>query len=275
MNGTLEITSVVHCINICSYCPQSLLKAKYKHESRRMTLETFKTCLDKVPITVTIDFSGYAEPFLNQQAPQMMRYAIENGYSVRLFSTLVGLSMQGLESLKGLKFHSVHLHLPDNDGHLKCDVDEKYLAVANRFKELIQIDGSHVYGVLHEKLVPIFPGTVSKKLHNEHLHTRANNVQTTKIELKAHNYLAGNIGCDVIRRKGGDILDHNVLLPNGDVTICCMDYGLEHKIGNLLTDKYEDLHASEGYKYLIEGLKADCSYDILCRTCSESYPKNG
>ena len=36
-------------------------------------------------------------------------------------------------------------------------------------------------------------------------------------------------------------LYHNVLLPNGDVSLCCMDYGLDHVIGNLNTQSYEQV----------------------------------
>jgi len=32
-----------------------------------------------------------------------------------------------------------------------------------------------------------------------------------------------------------------VLLPNGDVSLCCMDYGLDHIIGNLHKQTYEDV----------------------------------
>ena len=36
-------------------------------------------------------------------------------------------------------------------------------------------------------------------------------------------------------------LYHNVCLPNGDVSLCCMDYGLKYIIGNLLTQEYDDI----------------------------------
>jgi len=36
-------------------------------------------------------------------------------------------------------------------------------------------------------------------------------------------------------------LYHNVMLPNGDVSLCCMDYGLEHILGNILEQEYEDI----------------------------------
>jgi hypothetical protein len=29
-------------------------------------------------------------------------------------------------------------------------------------------------------------------------------------------------------------LESNILLPNGDLLICCMDYGMEYVFGNLL-----------------------------------------
>jgi hypothetical protein len=35
--------------------------------------------------------------------------------------------------------------------------------------------------------------------------------------------------------------DQNVLLPNGDVVLCCMDYGLRHVLGNLLRQEYHEL----------------------------------
>lgn len=271
MPAYLEITTVVHCVNVCCYCPQTLLIAKYNNiPEKRMSLETFKTCIDKIPKDVIIDFSGYAEPFLNQKAPEMMIYAIEKGHKVRLFTTLVGLTLESLDKISNLNFSFVDVHLPDDDGLLKCDVDDKYMEVAHKFKEKMKINNSHVYGKPHHKLQPLFPNMRVMQASTQDLHTRANNVNTSAIEIKKHDYITGNIDCDVIRREGGSLLNHNVLLPNGDIMMCCMDYGLEHKFGNLLRDSYEDLFKSDGYNYVREGLKDNSAYDILCRTCKEA-----
>ena len=48
----------------------------------------------------------------------------------------------------------------------------------------------------------------------------------------------------------------NVMLPNGDVVLCCQDYGLKHKIGNLLETNYNELKRSGNYE--------------LCFSCSLS-----
>ena len=41
-------------------------------------------------------------------------------------------------------------------------------------------------------------------------------------------------GCD-------ERMYHNVCLPNGDIALCCMDYGLEHIVGNIFESTYEEV----------------------------------
>ena len=44
---------------------------------------------------------------------------------------------------------------------------------------------------------------------------------------------------------GGSKLNHSVLLPNGDVVLCCMDYSIKHKVGNLLEQEYCEIFSSK------------------------------
>ena len=69
---------------------------------------------------------------------------------------------------------------------------------------------------------------------------------------------SGKLRCDRIYQ--------NVLLPNGDVVLCCMDWSAEYVLGNLKRDQFEDLYRSETFRRVLRGLK-DPSVDILCRTC--------
>jgi len=45
-------------------------------------------------------------------------------------------------------------------------------------------------------------------------------------------------------------LYHNVMLPNGDISLCCMDYGLDQILGNLYEKSYESIipNAMQTYK---------------------------
>jgi hypothetical protein len=45
-----------------------------------------------------------------------------------------------------------------------------------------------------------------------------------------------NMTCNCI-----ETLYHNVLLPDGRVSLCCMDYGLEQILGNLFEQEYDDI----------------------------------
>ena len=103
------------------------------------------------------------------------------------------------------------------------------------------------------------------------VHTRANNVKQEKIAVPHIARHEGKIECDVVLRRNNGVktLDFNVLLPNGNVTLCCMDYGLKHILGNLVTDSYESLFTGEEYKRIQAGL-LDGDLDILCRTCKEA-----
>ncbi|WP_312010434.1 SPASM domain-containing protein [Bradyrhizobium cenepequi] len=64
----------------------------------------------------------------------------------------------------------------------------------------------------------------------------------------------------------------NVLLPNGDVTLCCMDFERRHVLGNLLRDEYEDLFEGPGFRQIVDRMNG-ASGSLLCRMCERATPK--
>src|SRR5262249_22975036 len=65
--------------------------------------------------------------------------------------------------------------------------------------------------------------------------------------------------------------DRNVLLPNGDVVLCCMDYALKHVIGNLLTGDYESLFRSEEVSRIrYVNSQPGFSKCSLCKSCDDA-----
>lgn len=265
----LEITTKIGCIpNMCSYCPQVLLMQKYKHitSDRYMSLETFKTCVDKVPKNIEISFSGYAECFLNPDCSKMILHANNSGFKINLYSTLMGMTLQDINDIKNIKFNHISIHLPDIDKVMKVEVDDHYLKVAKEFQKVFPHNHAHVYGRPYPELESIFQIRVMKH-DTKDLHSRANNVKIEYINQKER--LKGRIRCGARLREKTDKIDISVLLPNGDIQLCCMDYGLKHKIGNLLVNSYEELFDSNEYKRIIQEMDEEDS-DILCRTCKEA-----
>ena len=62
-------------------------------------------------------------------------------------------------------------------------------------------------------------------------------------------------------------MNHNVLLPNGDVLMCCMDYGMTGILGNLFTQTYEEVLGSDRAKAMRETLDHG---ESICRHCANA-----
>ena len=61
-------------------------------------------------------------------------------------------------------------------------------------------------------------------------------------------------------------MNHNVLLPNGDVVLCCMDFGMQHVLGNLKRQSYEEImQGREMRKIKQELLEA---VHVICGKCT-------
>ena len=64
----------------------------------------------------------------------------------------------------------------------------------------------------------------------------------------------------------------NILLPNGDVILCCMDYGLKHKLGNLLDQSYNEiLNSTEIQKLNKLNNQLGFSEETLCKSCNDAF----
>jgi len=88
---------------MCRYCPQLLIIKQYNklREEVIMSFETFKTCSDKMPKSVRIDFSGMAEPWLNCDATKMLLYAYNSGFKkISVFTSTVGMTEKDFKKIK-------------------------------------------------------------------------------------------------------------------------------------------------------------------------------
>lgn len=261
VNPELEITTTIGCRVACQYCPQPTLVQAYRaggSTGKVMTLSDFAACLAKLPTNVYVTFAGYAEPWLNEACTDMVELAAKM-HQVAIYTTLMGMTEADLERLSRLRFRHFCIHLPDSLGRMRLVVDEAYL---RRLQLANQIPGRNfvVYGPLHPEARRVLGFDVRDD--SAGLISRGGNVTSLKIAPKS-----GALKC----ASCGPKLDHNVLLPDGRVALCCQDYSLDHVIGNLLTDSYESLFESDEYRRVLAGLRQDGA-DTLCRKCEISSP---
>ena len=92
---------------------------------------------------------------------------------------------------------------------------------------------------------------------------RAGNLNES--DLIQNNLTEGKIICG--NSHNGELNSYIVLL-DGRVVLCCMDYGLKHVLGNINTDSLNEIQDGEMMQYVRAGMDGDISKDILCRSCS-------
>jgi hypothetical protein len=280
---TLEITTMVGCPLMCTFCPQPQLKGAYedavsdKRSKKYLDRSAFEAVLLKVPKHVRIDFSGMAEPWANPECTQMLRHALESGFDVAVYTTLYGMGESDAEAVIDLlakhrsQVEVVCLHLPDANGNMRGwkpsleweNVFEKFLELRNSGSisdfRIMTMDGS---GQIHPAL-----SRFSIECGEWRGHSRAGSLSQDQIKQK-EILLAPPRHSSAVSCTATPFYDHNVLLPNGDVVLCCMDYGLKHIIGNLLENDYYEIFAgSELNKIRTINMKPEYSDCSICKTC--------
>lgn len=275
----LEITTMVGCPLKCTYCPQDQLRGTYGKNEKYLSLDNFKRVLAKVPHYVRIDFSGMAEPWANPEATAMLRHALEKGHNISVYTTLYGIGEADAKEVLDLlrkyakQVEVLCLHLPDQNGNMRgfkhsTEFDKVLTAfvtfgnsgLIGRFEAMTMDPGGGVHPQLR-KIVASLPGWAG--------HSRAGSLDTSEIgaqPIETTPHYSSPVSCGFT-----PFYDHNVLLPNGDVVICCMDYSVKHKIGNLLEGDYFSLFSSPGMGELrAENTRPGYSDKSICKSCSRA-----
>lgn len=212
-----------------------------------------------MPEHTIIIFSGFAEPFLNTECTKMILHAHKKGHPISLFTTGTGMTLEDVSAIKKIPFSEFPhggfvLHLADNDGFAKIKVDDTYLRLLKAIKDAnITNIMLRTMSSVHKAIRHIFPEDAVKK---QIMNTRAGYLSEEGIQAE-HPPISHKK--KVICGRDEHIYN-NVLLPNGDVVLCCQDFGLKHILGNIFKTPYEQI---------MPPLLA--SYE-LCKTCHNAIP---
>lgn len=249
--GRLEITTHIGCPINCVDCPQALLRSRYQGKLM-MSLDDYKRAIDKVPAGTRIDFSGMCEPFANPACADMILYAAEKGFPLALYTTLQGATREDYEKLKDIPFEVTTIHLPDQNGRSHFVITDEYL-------ELLYDWPCHYYSCHGAVDIRVFPYLKARGLIT-YMHDRAGNVE-------GREHMSIDPNCQLWCVTSGVDMNHNVLLPDGTVITCCMDYGMTGIFGNLYEQTYEEVLHSPAACAMRRTLEQG---ESICRHCSNA-----
>jgi len=274
---TLEITTMIGCPLMCSFCPQSSLKSAYGKQAKKyMAFDDYVTMLAKVPKHVEIHFAGMSEPWANPACTKMLQHTFEKGYLVSIFTTLYGMSVADSLFIANellpkyiAQLNVVCLHLPDANGNMRgYKGSEEYRTVLKNIAGAYEVIGPHLSAMTMDRTGRVHPDLqdLVPQLPAWQGHSRAGTLgeeQVKKVGAIATPRKEGRVKCSQT-----DFYDHNTLNPDGSVYLCCMDYGLSTRLGSLLEQDYWSLFESPVLtKLKIENQKPGFSKCSLCKSC--------
>ena len=244
---TLELTTVASCSVRCAYGPQGVLRAAYRGAGV-LDFDSFQRVVDKLPQDVRIHFSGFVEPWLNPKCTSMLLHALDAGRRVAVYTTTIGMRdplivTEALRRYAHLVDHAC-VHLPDVHGHMQR------LPEAGAIEAFRQVPGVE-WMSMGGSAIPTEQLSVWAPID------RAGSLTGKSLPIVRH---VGPIRCSYT-----PTYDHNVMLPNGDVVLCCMDYGLKHKLGNLFEQSWDELDRTQVAK---DNEGSDGT--TICRRCNGS-----
>jgi hypothetical protein len=197
----------------------------------------------------------------------MLLFALERGHGLRIHTTLRGVTLADVDVFAAIppaRLKQLSVHLPSRDPGLeRHPVDPGYLGVLSSLLERGIPLRLNVHGSGSDpKVVCLLEAHGIPSPAPRDTHTRAGNVDLSGVAALGSRRLpariAGKLGC---RRPGW-----RVLLPNGEVALCCMDYGLDHVLGSLLESDFETVFYGAAWSE-VQRAREDESLDVLCRTC--------
>lgn len=200
-----------------------------------MTLDDFRIILSHInPTKTQLHFSGFSEAFLTEEAEDMMIESYRRGFSVVLYTTLEGLTDEKIEKLSksGIVFSHVDFHEYKGNGFNL----EKFESVKKKFVDSIKSKSFNTTMITDPVSRSGNNWDVAKKL--------------------------GPIKCMTNRYFS------NVVLPNGDLYLCCNDWSLKHWIGNIYEGHYDSFMKNR-LDVISKCVINDG--DVICRKCEQAY----
>lgn len=274
----IEFNLNIGCSMNCHYCPQDVLLNAYKKygkdpQKRHLTFEDFKFIVDeRMNPGASVSFSGMSEPFENNDFFKMLIYASENGNTILLNTTLTGLTEEMLDEMirRKIKIECI-LHIPDNKGNSHFRITDTYVRI---FENFIKYYGSSVtYITCHgdapnDAIKDIVSNSGIEDIHYEDMMgARCGNLDETIRErpLKRKGSLVCTLGKAPILPP--------VCMPDGTLGLCCNDYALDTKMGNLLNDDWETILSGQGFQTYLQAMNHE-NMECICRYCSEAMERS-
>jgi hypothetical protein len=277
----VEFTFNIGCPNRCRCCPQQLLISRYFRDDKKrksfIDVENFKNMLANVPRDIEIVFGAFSEAFVHPDAIDMIEYAANRGYKMHMFTTLRGLNAANVPRLKNIPMASYTVHLPDLVGNYTLPADDEYLEKLDAFHKL---NLPHAEYMFLESSNPAEKKTIDEKIRRTlggggifsyAPNDRAGTLTDEKLAKKSvsdnRKIICLRRLCNTKTKARPTCAEQLIFLPDGTAVPCCMDWGIRHPLGNILTQTYEEIINGPAMRRFEDAMMGKNNDDTICRHC--------
>jgi len=252
----LEVTLTAGCPMMCSYCPQDNYIKGYKSinqtSKKLMSLEDYKIILNNVDYRVKqIHFTGFTESLAHPQWDSFIEHTRAKNYKAVVNTTLYNATFEKIDRLIDLDI-MVRIHLTDSNINVSKDMIAYFISKYKRKAD---------FKYFTEKGQSLLPEETDIK--RKHARARGRRPQSRGGNLK---HIPSKIIKGPVRCRRNSFYRGNVVIPNGDVAVCCSDFSLKYILGNLLNQKLIDIHKSEPIKNFFNKMKSG-DEKFICNNC--------
>jgi len=280
----------------CQLCPHKLMKRK----KGSMTFEQFKKFIDSAGVSFKhITFGMMGDPLLNKDIFKMIKYVSERGVKTNMPTNGTFLDRFDMDEIfnSGLTHMNIALDGVTKESYLKYRVGGDYERLLKGVKRLCK--AKRKTGAKTPKINLQF--LVMK--HNEHEMVEMERLARDVIKPDSLNFKTmalwtgmthkdraktakkwlpkkwGLTRFDNSHKTVGSpkicpfTFDNTVILWNGDVAVCCLDYDGSYVLGNVFEKPFKDIFRSKKYMRIRKKiLKKELP---ICRDCDLTDEEHG
>ena len=236
----LNITTTAHCTANCVYCPQDQYRAAMTDRPAYLSREEFTSLLPRLddPHYENFSFGGFSEPFENPDMVDLLGLAAEqdNVDGVSVYSNGEHLTPEVVRAIRHIPLTLVDISCHGFDERTyrrtrpfldAAKVRENLLFLLqnrdNIAQLVISVTGPFGSVELIAELQMLCEGHGAEFVRRD-LHSRAG---LMRIGRARESPKAGPFRCAKFD------FEKPILLPGGDLSLCCQDFSVQYVMGNL------------------------------------------
>lgn len=238
---SIEMNLKIGCPIKCNYCPQSTLLNSNYGTKTVLSVEDFSIILNNASFPnnpIEVYFAGFSEPLSVSNWFEMCEICERHPKVTKfdIFTTGYRITTDQIKGLSNFKKLTLNIHVGDKKDMPNFDeqIWDKLPAIKQHIPHVVFLEVGFSLEEFKE---------INKKLDNHKLQHRfqkiisqAGNLQSVGLIQLSYKKDNHGVTCPKMNK-----LKRPVILPDGTALACTNDYGCEMKIGNLLTQKWNEL----------------------------------